>query len=151
MCKTIKLKAHFKAEPSTVYELLTDPKLHRAFSGKPASIERKPGGRFSTFAGRVSGISIDLLPGKRIVQAWRDRSFPEGIFSMATFNLMRTKRGETELILTHRGVPKALIPRIETEWRKLYWERMKAYLASKDHSAWRTQARYPRRLAKLMV
>jgi hypothetical protein len=32
-------------------------------------------------------------------------------------------------VLTHRGVPKDLIPETEHNWREQYWSRIKAYLA----------------------
>jgi len=38
------------------------------------------------------------------------------------------KRRGTELVLTHRGVPKDLIPETEENWREQYWSRIKAYL-----------------------
>jgi uncharacterized protein YndB with AHSA1/START domain len=128
MCKTIKLKAHFKAPPPVIFDLLTDARKLRAVTGKTATIDQTPGGRFSNYAGSISGINVDLVRGKRIVQAWREREFPDGIFSMATFNLTPSKSGGTELLLTHRGVPKTLIPRIERDWRRLYWEKIKTYL-----------------------
>lgn len=103
MCKTIKQKVKFKAPPEAVYQRL-------------APANQKIGGRFS--AGRASGINVDLKPGKRIVQAWRDRDFPVGIFSMAAFTLSATPDGGTQVVLTHRGVPKEQIPRIEQAWRK---------------------------------
>lgn len=127
MCKTIKQKVKFKATPQEVYNLLADSKQHTAFSRQKANISPKVGGRFTTGAGRIEGINVDLVPGKRIVQAWRAKNFPGGIFSMATFNLEPTKTG-TELTLIHRGVPKELIPATEENWRENYWERMKAYL-----------------------
>jgi hypothetical protein len=49
---------------------------------------------------------------------------------MATFNLTPTEDGGTELVLTHRGVPKELIDETEHDWREDYWEKMKAYLAA---------------------
>jgi len=112
MCKTIKQIVKFKAPPNQVY-------------GQLAPARGKEGGRFTARAGRVSGINVQLKPGLRIVQAWRDRAFPEGIFSMATINLSRTARGGTQLVLTHRGVPKDLIPRIEREWRDECWNKIK--------------------------
>jgi activator of HSP90 ATPase len=130
MCKTIKQKVKFKAPPLTIYNLIANAKNHRAFTGKPASMDEVIGGRFSSYAGSRVGINVDLVPGKRIVQAWRERSFPEGIFSMATFNLTPTRNGGTELTLVHRGVPKELIPRISAEWRELYWDKIKRFLAS---------------------
>jgi len=129
MCKTIKLKVKFQASPLTIYRLIVNAKDHESFTGKKASNAEVIGGRFSSYGSSVVGINVDLLPGKRIVQAWREKHFPEGIFSMATFNFVPTKSGGTELTLTHRGVPKELIPRIITDWRKLYWDKIKRYLA----------------------
>ena len=129
MCKTIKQKVKFKAAPVTVYELLAVSKKHSAVTGKKATISRKIGGTFSAGVNRSSGINVDLVPGKRIVQAWRDARFPEGIFSMAAVTLTPTTDGGTELVLTHRGVPKDLIPETELAWREQYWSRIKAYLA----------------------
>jgi activator of HSP90 ATPase len=129
MCKTIKQKVKFKASSNVIYELLADSKLHSSFSGKRAVISRKVGGAFSASSGYITGINVDLLPGKRIVQAWRAKDFPAGIFSMATFNLTATPDGGTEVVLTHRGVPKDLIPKIETDWRESYWNKMKSYLS----------------------
>ena len=125
MCKTIKQKVKFRASPDRIYQLLADSKLHAALTGQKAEISRKVGGPFSTRGGHVTGINVDLVPGERLVQAWRTKDFPVGIFSMATFQLSRAKNGATELVLTHRGVPKNLIPKIEKDWRKSYWERIR--------------------------
>jgi uncharacterized protein YndB with AHSA1/START domain len=127
MCKTIKQRVKFKAAPDTVYELLADSKKHTAVTGQKASISDKVGGTFSTSGNDVTGINVDLVPGRRIVQAWRHRRFPEGIFSMAAVTLTPTPDGGTELVLTHRGVPKHLIPETEQTWREQYWARMKKY------------------------
>ena len=128
MCKTIKQTVKFDARPTDVYQLLADSKKHIAFTKHKASIGKKIGARFSAYSGHLQGVVVDLAPGKRIVQAWRTSKFPVGIFSMATFNFARTKKGGTELTLIHRGVPKELIPGIEAGWRKFYWEPMKEYL-----------------------
>lgn len=125
MCKTIKQKVKFRLTPQQVYSLLADSKLHSKLTGQKALISENIGGRFSTHAGRVSGINVDLLPGKRIVQAWRSEEFPEGIFSMVTFHLTQAKNGGTQLVLTHRGVPKNLIPNVEKEWKILYWDKIR--------------------------
>src|ERR1700712_4241374 len=103
MCKTIKQKVKFRAPPLSIYTLIADAKSYQAFTGKRASMDSVIGGRFSCYGGAITGIYVDLLPGKRIVQAWRERGFPEGIFAMASFNLSPTKEGGTELTLIHRG------------------------------------------------
>jgi len=82
MCKTIKQRVKFKADPAIVYDLLADSRKHTAFTGRQAIISKKIGGTFSIGESDVTGINVDLVPGRRIVQAWRHRRFPEGIFSM---------------------------------------------------------------------
>ena len=132
MCKTIKQRVKFKAPPATVYHLLADSEKHTAVTGRKAAISPKIGGRFTAGGNDVSGINVDLVPGRRIVQAWRHRRFPEGVFSMAAVTLTATPDGGTELVLTHRGVPKDLIPETESAWREQYWARIKAHLAESD-------------------
>lgn len=112
MCKTISQKVRFRAEPSDVYRLLV-------------TAADRVGRRFHM--GDGTGIVVDLVPSKRVVRAWREGDYPEGVFSMAAFTLRRVETG-TELTLTHRGVPKDLIPRTEERWRRNYWEPMKQKL-----------------------
>ena len=128
MCKTIKQRVKFKAAPATIYDLLADSEKHSIVTGKKAIISEKIGGPFSASGNDVTGINVDLVPGRRIVQAWRHRRFPEGIYSMAAFTLTPTSDGGTELVLTHRGVPKDLIPETEQTWREQYWSKIKAYI-----------------------
>jgi activator of HSP90 ATPase len=123
-------RVKFKAAPDCIYDLLADSRKHSAVTGRKAIISTKVGGTFSTGGDDVTGINVDLVPARRIVQAWRHRSFPEGIFSMAAVTLKPTPDGGTELVLTHRGVPKDLIPEVEQAWRDRYWSRIKAYLDS---------------------
>ena len=113
MCKTISQKVRFRAEPADVYRLLV-------------TAADQVGSPFHM--GEGTGIVVDLAPAERVVRAWREGDYPEGVFSMASFTLRRVETG-TELTLTHRGVPKALIPRTEERWRRRYWEPMKQQLA----------------------
>lgn len=95
MCKTIKQKVSFKAPPKEIYDLLTESKKYEAVTGKKAQIGKSAGDKFSVYGGQATGIMVELVRNKRIVQAWRGHSFPEGIFSMATINLKPTPRGGT--------------------------------------------------------
>jgi uncharacterized protein YndB with AHSA1/START domain len=122
MCKTIKQKVKFRTSPEHIYKLLTDSKLHSKVTGKKSAITPTIGSKFSLCAGRFTGVGVDFATAQRLVLAWRSQDFPVGIYSMAALQLLRTKDGGTELILTHRGVPKHLIPGVEQDWRRLYWE-----------------------------
>ncbi|WP_232420824.1 SRPBCC domain-containing protein [Leptospira vanthielii] len=118
----------------TIYQFIADSKKVTALTGETAMISKRIGGDFSTMSGKVSGIIVDLEPSRRIVQAWRRNDFPEGIFSMATFTFKETTEGGTELTLTHRGVPKALIPDVEEGWRKNYWDMIRNALKTLSSS-----------------
>ena len=125
MCKTIKHKVRFKIPPETIYDLLADSRMRTEVTGREALISDEIGGKFSTDEGQVTGVNVDLVPGRRLVQAWRRQDFPEGIYSMAAITLAPTPGGGTELVLTHRGVPKPLLDQIEDYWRRVYWAPMK--------------------------
>jgi len=125
MCKTIKHKVRFKVPPETIYELLADSRRRTKITGQKAVMSDKVGGKFSTDAGQVTGVNVDLVPGRRLVQAWRRKDFPEGIYSMAAITLAPTPNGGTELVLTHRGVPKHLLDQVEDYWRLVYWSPMR--------------------------
>ncbi|HTL13411.1 MAG TPA: SRPBCC domain-containing protein [Bdellovibrionota bacterium] len=124
MCKTIKQKVSFKAPPETVYPILAE------LIGAPPKGTTRIGERFK--ADGAKGVIVDLAVPERIVQAWRSSDFGEGIFSMAAFVLKETKKGGTELTLTHRGVPKDLIPKVEARWRERCWARIKSELAAQS-------------------
>lgn len=119
MCKTIKQKVKFRAEPSAVYDLLV-------------TVTDEIGQCFRM--GEGTGVVVDLAPAKRVVRAWREGDYPEGVFSMAAFTLRPVETG-TELTLTHRGVPKELIPRTEERWRRDYWDPMKQKLTGQGRPA----------------
>src|SRR4051812_32704374 len=64
MCKTIKQRVKFKAAPATVYDLLADSEKHTAVTGRKATISGKIGGTFSTSGNDVTGVNVDLVPGR---------------------------------------------------------------------------------------
>jgi uncharacterized protein YndB with AHSA1/START domain len=125
MCKTIKHKVRLKAAPRDVYAALAESSRRTRLTGRKAVIGAKVGDRFTTDAGDVTGVNVDLVPGKRLVQAWRRKDFPEGVYSMAAITLAPTASGGTELVLTHRGVPKWLLDDTEDYWRTNYWAPLK--------------------------
>lgn len=125
MCKTIKHKVRFKASPETIYGLLADSRKRTEVTGRKAVMSDQVGGMFSTDEGQVTGVNVDLVPGRRLVQAWRRTDFPEGIYSMAAITLDQLPGGGTQLVLTHRGVPKQLLDDVEEYWRHGYWAPMR--------------------------
>jgi activator of HSP90 ATPase len=60
---------------------------------KAAVISREVGGAFSLFGGYITGRHIELLQGKRIVQAWRAQSWKQGDYSIVKFELVEQDSG----------------------------------------------------------
>jgi activator of HSP90 ATPase len=128
MTKVIRSAVTIRATPRQVYEALMDEKRHAKFTGAKASISRKAGGAFTCYGSHLSGFNVDLVPGKRVVQAWRSSGWPAGVFSIATFALSRAGGGRTRIRFTQVGVPASSRMHISAGWRTYYWKPLKAYL-----------------------
>lgn len=126
--KAIHQEEDFKASPQRIYEVLLDAKQFSAFSGgRSAEIDPEVGGAFSLFAGHIAGRNIELAPNRRIVQAWRAVAWPEGVYSIARFDL-QIKDSGTRLVFDHTGFPPDLAEHLESGWQENYWKPLRKYL-----------------------
>lgn len=129
----------FQTSPKRVYEALTDAqqfdKVMRlsaamramATGTRPAEISRDAGGAFSIFGGYVTGLQIELVPVRRIVQVWRSQSWKPGDFSIAKFEIVEQGAG-SKIVLEHRGFPDGTSQHLAVGWRENYMEPMQQYL-----------------------
>lgn len=104
---TIKLTERFYCRPSDMFEALTVTGRVRAFTQSDASVSAEPGASFSMFSGNIHGVNQEMVPGKLIVQQWRFRNWPEGVFSTVRLELSEPEHGTTLLKLVQTGVPVA--------------------------------------------
>jgi len=118
----------FNAPAAKVYRALLDSAQHAAFTGAPAEISGAEGGAFSAHNGMVEGRNVALTEGSRIVQAWRIKNWPEGVFSIARFEL-HEQGGKTRLVFDQAGIPAAALEHIDGGWKKMYWEPLTRYLS----------------------
>jgi activator of HSP90 ATPase len=123
---TIHQEVDLKASPQRVYEALLDAKQFSAFSGSPADIDGRVGGAFSVFAGHIVGRNVELVPNQRIVQAWRAVTWPEGVYSIARFELKSQGSG-THVVLEHTGFPEDLREHLAEGWQSHYWTLLQKY------------------------
>lgn len=131
MAKTIRQTVTIKASPHEVYEALIDARKHGKFTGGKATISRKVGAPFSIFGGQLSGKNLEIVPDKKIVQAWRAKDWEEADhFSRATFTFKKVKGG-TQLSFYQSGVPDKHYPGIKQGWTDFYWKPMKQMLEKK--------------------
>jgi activator of HSP90 ATPase len=118
----------FTATPQRIYDVLLDSKQFAAVTGLPAAIDPKAGGAFTTFGGLIVGRNVELIPGQRIVQAWRPAAWPSGVYSIVKFELKPQGLGVL-VVLDHTGFPESDFDGLTSGWPERYWEPLKKYFA----------------------
>jgi activator of HSP90 ATPase len=117
----------FKTTPARIYEVLLDAKQFSAFTKDTAEIQRQPGGAFKLFGGVIEGRNIELAPNQRIVQAWRPKYWPAGVYSLVKFELAARDSG-TRVILDHTGFTEEKWQGLNEGWPMRYWDPLHKYL-----------------------
>jgi len=117
----------FKVPPARIYAVLLDAKQFSACTKDTAEMEPRPGGAFKLFGGRIEGRNIELVPDKRIVQAWRPAYWPAGVYSIVKFELVVRDSG-TRVILDHTGFAEDKWQGLNEGWPVRYWEPLHKYL-----------------------
>lgn len=125
---TIHQEVTINASPEAVYGVLTTSEdFERMTGGRAARISKEAGGAVSLFGGDIAARNIELVPGKRVVQAWRSNAWPEGVYSLVRFELAPDGKG-TRLVFDQAGHPAEAEPMLEGGWHQMYWQPMNAML-----------------------
>ncbi len=117
----------FTSSPQRLYKALLDNKEFSAFSHRNATIDGRAGGTFALFEGHITGRNIELIPNQMIVQAWRASDWPDGVYSIAKFELQTHGTG-THLVFDQTGFPDGLHDHLSEGWETNYWSLLKKYL-----------------------
>lgn len=129
MAESLHQEVSIPAPPSRIYQALTEAAAFSAFTGgAPAAIDASPGGAFTCFGGMITGRNVELVPDRRVVQAWRAATWPEGIYSIARFELA-AEDGGTRVTFDQSGFPNGQDAHLEPGWHKMYWEPLRQHLA----------------------
>jgi uncharacterized protein YndB with AHSA1/START domain len=127
--KTLRQNVTFKASPRDVYDMLMVSKKHASLSGEPARISNKVGGEFTAWGSHISGFNLALVPGRRIVQAWRATGWWPDHYSIAIFDIVKISGG-SRLRFTQIGIPPHRYSGHQRGWIEAYWTPMKEMFAA---------------------
>jgi uncharacterized protein YndB with AHSA1/START domain len=117
------------ASPDRVYAVLTNgAQFTEATAGRAAEIAAADGGAFTLFGGAIHGRQIELVPGARVVQAWRTKMWEPGVYSLVRFTLVAEGAG-TKVVLDHSGFPDGQQEHLAAGWAANYWEPLTKYLS----------------------
>jgi activator of HSP90 ATPase len=139
--EAIHQEVSFAASRRRVYEALTETRrfdavtrlsdgarLLAAPGAKPTAISDTVGGPFVLFGGYITGRHLELVPGERLVQAWRAASWKPGEYSIVSFVLLGDD-ARTKLVFDHRGFPEGDGSHLASGWHAHYWDPIGKYLA----------------------
>ena len=87
-----------------------DSRQHARLTNAPARISSKVGGSIMAYGGYITGTNLELLPGKKIVQAWHMQDWPAGHLSRCTFRLERVRGGTRLVVASIISIPPKDIP-----------------------------------------
>ena len=95
----------FKTTPDRIYQALADAQQFSKMTGEPAEISPDQGGAFSLFGARIVGRNVELVPGQRLVQAWRSQGWARGAWSIVKFEI-KEQGSESRLISRPHRLPR---------------------------------------------
>lgn len=132
-CECIHQEVRIKASRDRVYRALTDAKqfgevTELSYHAVATEISPEVGGTFSLFGGVIVGRHIEMLPGERLVQAWRENSWEPGAYSIVSFQLVQAG-SDTKIVFDHRGFPQGKGEHLAIGWHSHYWQPLQKYLA----------------------
>ena len=78
MTKEFQPRVVLPCSAKEMFSFLTESRKHTKITGSPAFINKKEGGKFSTYNGMCSGQNIELVNNKKLVQAWRAKDWVKG-------------------------------------------------------------------------
>lgn len=115
------------ASPETVYQMWLDSEGHAALVGGQAEVEPGVGGAFSIWDGYITGTTLEVDPGRRIVQAWRTTEFPEGAADSRLELRLEPVGKRVRLILIHSEIPEGQGKQYLEGWKEHYFTPMQAH------------------------
>jgi activator of HSP90 ATPase len=124
--KTVVLKASVEA----LFDMYLDPQLHQAITGLPAAIGAEAGDPFQAFDGALSGVMLQVVKPRLIVQTWRSPAFADDDPDSILFLSFHPQGEHGRIDLVHLDVPEQDYEEVKKGWREKYFEPWREFLAN---------------------
>lgn len=119
------------ASPRAIYDAWMSSAGHTAMTFAEAKVDPRPGGAFTAWDGYITGRTVSLEPGRRIVQTWRTTEFSDSDSDSEIEVLLEPVKGGTKLTLHHRNVPDGQLDYEHGGWQESYFDPMKDYFSGR--------------------
>ncbi|MBI3709780.1 MAG: SRPBCC domain-containing protein [Proteobacteria bacterium] len=116
------------ASPQEIYDAWLDSQGHAQMTGgQPARIVATEDAAFTAWNGYISGRTLTLEPGRRIVQSWRTTKFTAADADSRIEVLLEPAAGGTRVTVRHSNVPDGHTSYRDGGWQNNYFEPMKRH------------------------
>src|SRR3954451_23338462 len=129
--ESLRLTTTIPATPEGLYDAWLSGDSHAAMTGSPAASEERQGGTFTAWDGYITGKHLELEPGRRLVQAWRTREFPDkSPPSRLEIRFSKVPQGNaTRVTLLQSDIPDGQSEMYSETWQDNYFEPIARYFA----------------------
>lgn len=116
----LRVEQYIDAPPSRVFRYLTESDRWAMWQGETASLDPRPGGRFSMVMGngmKAEGEFVEVVPNRRVVFTWGWVDHPDLPPGSTTVEiaLIEEQMG-TRVVLTHRSLPGGELEQHRVGW-----------------------------------
>lgn len=115
--KTFKKSFKINTEPSDIYSAITNPYTIELWSGYPAIMSTEPGSEFSLWEGDITGINLEFVQDRKLVQEWYFGDQAEK--SIVTIHITPDRENST-ITVEQTNIPDEEFDDISEGWREYY-------------------------------
>lgn len=116
--KTFRKTYKINTEPSDVYSAITNPFTIELWSGYTAVMSTEPGTEFSLWEGDITGINLELVQDRKVVQEWYFGDQAEK--SIVTITIWPDGSG-SRVTVEHTNIPDTEYEGIAEGWDEYYF------------------------------
>lgn len=113
------------ADPEEVFAALTNPFQIELWSGYPADMKPETDYVFSLWEGDITGMNLEIVPNKTLVQEWFFGEQEERSIVRIT---LKKDGAKTRVELIHTHIPEDVYDEITEGWREYYLGAIKGML-----------------------
>lgn len=115
--KNIIKRYKINASCEEVYKALTNSFTIELWTGYPAKMEPVTGSEFEMWEGDISGLNLEFIENRKIIQEWYFGEQKEKSIVILTFS---SKGNKTIIELSHTNIPDEVFDNIKNGWDKDY-------------------------------
>jgi len=117
--------------PAEIYSTWLDSEGHSAMTGAEAHVDPAVGGEFDAWDGYITGRTLELEPGRRIVQSWRTSEFSDAHEDSRVEVLFDAVDDGTRVTIRHTNVPEGQTGYEQGGWQDSYFAPMRAFFGER--------------------